>query len=479
MRIKGEQIDYDNTDLEKLKEIDKLNRFQYVENLSILLENIEDSFVLGLDAAWGYGKTFFVQMWKKHLEENDFPALYFNAWENDFSEDPFIAFISEISQLMKDDNEDKRKFLEKAKKLGWSITKAGIPALLKMLSYGAIDTKELEDKQLEKVFSDYVSDIAKDQIQSYEDSKNALSEFKKELEKFVVKLNSIKPLVIFVDELDRCRPDYAVRLLERIKHLFNVEGIIFVISYHKRQIKESIKALYGSNMDADIYLRRFIDQDFILPEPDLESFVESLFNKYHIDELIINRKNYFDRDFIIKLLNENTTKCFSYFSRLFDFSLRDIDQCYSQFKLYTQVTDKKFHHHSTFIIFLILLKKHDIALFNQFKSLEVQPLNILNYISTLSNRTFEKQGNLYEILLKYILSVSICFDELELFYSYLKNYTGFRQVNPYEYHLFGLMEDKESFKDYFIQNSKIHPFENFFNDTVQKLDLLDKFDVLK
>jgi hypothetical protein len=98
-----------------------------------------------------------------------------------------------------------------------------------------------------------------------------------------------KPLVYMVDELDRCNPTFAVKVLERIKHLFDVPNVVFVLSIDKRQLACSVKGFYGSNeIDADEYLRRFIDVDYYLPKPDAELFCDYLYDYYEYDSFLKN-----------------------------------------------------------------------------------------------------------------------------------------------------------------------------------------------
>ena len=90
-----------------------------------------------------------------------------------------------------------------------------------------------------------------------------------------------RPLIICVDELDRCRPLYAIEMLERIKHLFNVPGIVFLLGMDRLQLCHSIQATYG-DIDTDNYLHRFVDLEFVLPEPDREKFLEDLWDRYNL-----------------------------------------------------------------------------------------------------------------------------------------------------------------------------------------------------
>ena len=87
-----------------------------------------------------------------------------------------------------------------------------------------------------------------------------------------------------IDELDRCRPSYAVELLEIAKHLFSVDRIVFVLAVNRSELVHSIKALYGSEFDAQGYLGRFFDVDIRLPEPEREEFLEALLRAIDFDD---------------------------------------------------------------------------------------------------------------------------------------------------------------------------------------------------
>ena len=98
-------------------------------------------------------------------------------------------------------------------------------------------------------------------------------------------------VIILVDELDRCRPIYAIELLERVKHLFDTEGIVFVLGVDRKQLSHSVKALYGATFDAAGYLRRFIDIDYKLPLPQPGDFCSHLLDVYGVKGLVLSRQS--------------------------------------------------------------------------------------------------------------------------------------------------------------------------------------------
>ena len=114
---------------------------------------------------------------------------------------------------------------------------------------------------------------------TYHDTKKAICSFRTALQDVANSLSckhQDNPLIIAIDELDRCRPSYAVELLEVVKHFFAVTNIVFVLAIDKSQLSHAIQAIYGSNFDSVGYLRRFIDLDFRLPDPDRHEFINQL-----------------------------------------------------------------------------------------------------------------------------------------------------------------------------------------------------------
>ena len=110
-----------------------------------------------------------------------------------------------------------------------------------------------------------------------------------------------KPIVFIIDELDRCRPSYAVELLEEIKHFFSVPGIVFVLSIDKVQLGHAVRGVYGNDrINADEYLRRFIDLEYSIPKPTTKIYSNYLFNYYGIAEILtmLNRRS--EGDLIIE-----------------------------------------------------------------------------------------------------------------------------------------------------------------------------------
>lgn len=260
----------------------KLDRQQYAETLTQIITKYSDGFVLALNNKWGTGKTTFVKMWDKYLQNNNFKTLYYNAWENDFENDVLISIISELKKLnVADKNDIFNKIIKKAAPL----TKAALTSFFKhqvKKHIGEDFTKEILENS-----ADPLADSLVEQIQSFAERRKSIQELRKVLDDYVKQVSKNLPIVFIIDELDRCRPSFAVEVLEQIKHLFSVPGIVFVLSIDKEQLCHAIKGYYGSEkIDSNEYLRRFIDIEFSLPEPEISLFCSYMIEFYNYKEFL-------------------------------------------------------------------------------------------------------------------------------------------------------------------------------------------------
>ena len=229
---------------------------------------------MAVDAAWGAGKTTFLKLWAQHLLNKGFPVVKFNAWENDFSGTPFVVLSSELTEGL-------RKYADDSLVTKIDSTKDVAKTVLQWIIPGIqIATT---GNPIGKAIVSYVEKLMSD----YELAQESVAKFRENLESMADTLSSSKggrPLIVMIDELDRCRPSYAVELLEIAKHLFAVDHIVFVLAINRSELAHSIKALYGNEFDAEDYLRRFFDMDFRLPEPDRNAFINGLLNSIQIND---------------------------------------------------------------------------------------------------------------------------------------------------------------------------------------------------
>lgn len=340
--------------------------------ISFLTRRIEErehegharSYVLNLNARWGQGKTFFLTRLQQQLASQGYLVAYVNAWEDDHADDPLIAVMSAIDQtinpLLK-----KKSVLEKA----WGNTKkSGLNIAVAMAKSSAIhltkkavgDVFETASEAADKDTSDVdpadedtsdveatVSKAAAAEVEAlfnrqgdelldkFNLGKAAIASFRNNLRNVLPQIAPEKsnlnlPLFVLVDELDRCRPTYAISLLERVKHLFEVDNVVFIIATDSDQLKHSIKAVYGSGFDASAYLLRFFDRTYVFEDPSLEDFVTNLFLLHSIDDQILSSPpEITHRDFFVKIM------------QAFNLQLRDAEQCFDMLRSIATVWNHK------------------------------------------------------------------------------------------------------------------------------------------
>ena len=109
-------------------------------------------------------------------------------------------------------------------------------------------------------------------------------------------LSGNKPTVVLIDELDRCRPSYAIELLETAKHIFGVDNVVFVLAVNREELAHSVKALYGSEFGANGYLGRFFDIDFRLPAPNRQAFIRNMLSGVGVYQFFEETSDQFARE---------------------------------------------------------------------------------------------------------------------------------------------------------------------------------------
>ncbi len=210
-----------------------------------------------------------------------------------------------------------------------------------------------------------LSKLAESALADHETVRKSISTFKENMGKLLKFIDQDipsknLPMFVFIDELDRCRPSYAIELLENIKHIFDIPGIVFVIATDSKQLSHSINAVYGQNFASERYLKRFFDQEYNLIKPDNYAFAQSLFELHGItknEKLFspLEQEVYIDKDINVEL--------FTLYASFFKLGLRDQEQVatvLSAIVLTWQTTDSI---HLGYLLFLIMLKQRSDSYF--------------------------------------------------------------------------------------------------------------------
>ena len=373
---------------------DKLGRQKSADFLTTYLtkhfelaskQNTPDTFVLNIRADWGFGKTFFITHWIKDLKQAHYPVVYFDAWTNDFSEDPLIGFIAEINAALTEHfgtSEAVKGQIDKALSIGRKLIKpvgAGIAAVLakKLANCSIEELQEIfssnedeadDDKPTEEDPKGNVSSViakcAEVAIKEHLSKKDTIRIFKKRLERLVKTFETPGtkiPLFIFIDELDRCRPTYAIELLEAVKHLFGVPGIYFVVSTNLEQLGHSIRAVYGNDFDSERYLKRFFDQEYLLPTPDHARYTAFLFEHYSLNQLSSNSYTAIEQGCYGDTPSEQAL--FTSISDAFDLGLRCREQVCVALQAALLSWPQAERVHLPYLLFLTIIKHVSIKLF--------------------------------------------------------------------------------------------------------------------
>ncbi len=393
---------------------DALKRSDVAEKLTKLISGQSDPFVISLHGHWGTGKTFLLKRWQKQLDKDGFQAIYFNAWEDDFCDDPFVAIIGQLSHFLK------RKGI---KRLADKIRKAAKPLLIQgALSAGRNVSGMNPDVILEQFAEKTLAEYSR-QVEKKNELKTALQKLSGK-----VKADTGHPLVFIIDELDRCRPTFAIELLERVKHIFDIPDMVFVFGINRDELCSSIRSVYGE-IDADTYLRRFFEMEFLLPDIDSKVFCKHLIGRYQLEQFFTK-------------LSESTGNTayysgFEQFCRFFQalcgyfgLSLRDIDYCTRLIVFMGKNSAENNYLFQPLLPLLILLRLKNKTLYEEYIRGGRTGSEVMNYIDEvvppesrdreLGNIFDELEINLYLTDRTKLEEHSTAVDEFERLYQDLK-----------------------------------------------------------
>lgn len=256
---------------------------EFGESLTNLVTSVDQPLVLTLDGPWGSGKSTFAKQWAGMLRHRGLPVILFDAFANDHQDDAFIALSAEImaqAQELKSPKPLRNRFATTAKKAGSVLTPVAVKAGFRLLSAGLISGDDLTSvEEGLKATSDDVGALLEsaigERLQRVEEDRKSLDAFRNALKELAAGLSQKTakgeegsqqgPLVFIIDELDRCRPPFALSILERIKHLFSVEGVCFVLVTNLAQLEAAVRGAYGTDTEAHGYLEKFFHIRVRLP----------------------------------------------------------------------------------------------------------------------------------------------------------------------------------------------------------------------
>lgn len=290
--------DFNDDILLKMIQSDSVGRNQYLSKFIGSLNTVEKNIYISLDGDWGSGKSVFVRQleYLNRCEldqltatvgvqgidsdvvsafQDKYTAFYYNAWENDHHDDPLQSLL--INLIEQFYSEEIRE--DKVNRIADNIVKSVLVEGIKTLTGGLVNIKDIGDVEtMEQLVSD---------VTAVNKRKEAVSEI----------INAILPtgkkLLFVIDELDRCNPEFAVRLLEVAKHYYNDDNMIFVIATNNRQLSHTVRRYYGNDFDGYGYLDKLFDLPLELPPVDMK--------KYFNNQLSVPSNGYYVNDVPIEI----------------------------------------------------------------------------------------------------------------------------------------------------------------------------------
>lgn len=248
---------------------DRLEKFINTER-----DFVDESLVISLSSKFGSGKTTFLNMWTNDLSDPRGGAgkplvIRLNAWESDYYGDPLFAIVSAlVDQMTTGEATAKRQIIKAVKDVGWLATAVGNQIVRKATGVDLIEAGQFADEKQAANADEAIMPC--DTFSVFQDRRDAMKQLKDAIGEFVT---SRDPYVLFlVDELDRCRPDYAISYLETIKHIFDIRGAVFILAADRRQLENSAKTAFGYELDFEEYYRKFIHREVALPPISREGY---------------------------------------------------------------------------------------------------------------------------------------------------------------------------------------------------------------
>lgn len=313
-----------------------LNNREYGEYLSTYLRSQKKPLVMNLNGEWGTGKTHFLrQMYSNLRFTHDYPVIYIDAWRSDFSNDPLLVLVSEFIEQFKalslqiSASYNEKQMLKVAAKFSkrlWNMSAVGVGTYLS----GKTENSAMVEAAKALTFEDTEAvNIGRNLTENYKAQLNAIEDTKKALNEYLGCFAKDKQKVfVLIDELDRCRPTYAIEMLETIKHFFSLDNYVFVVATDTKQLSHSIKAVYGAKFDGNEYLSRFFNRSAALPLPDKGMFAKLLVR----NSILEDRKA--DMRLIggLEYSEELASTLLSEVSIMYNLSLRRMEQVFNKFE---------------------------------------------------------------------------------------------------------------------------------------------------
>ena len=288
---------------------DLLYRTEFTDTILEIVNNKvkeKKGFSLAIDGEWGCGKTTMLDMLQEKLRLR-YLVVRYNCWENDIYEDPLIPLLYEFAEAL-----NKEYYVQSLdyEKKALKVATISIRTLVDLLIESNVGiTIKLIEKSLNKLGLPIIRTI----VSAYKKIKNIVTQKhiqndcvknKTPIEFLIKQVQDVlgplmgvenRGIILMIDELDRCLPDYAIKVLERLHHICFGTRIVLITAVNKKELSGSIAKAFGQiNLDdkdsfAEHYLQKFIDftvhlNNGLFAEPDI-SFLNGLEQQFADDSV--------------------------------------------------------------------------------------------------------------------------------------------------------------------------------------------------
>lgn len=307
--------------------------FEIIRKSEEYKENSENGLVILLNGEWGTGKSTFLSELKEAIKQQEDIELFndYNAYEYDCYDNAYIPFFASISEKIQLDE----RFSNFIKSMGLGALGGAYAAAKIILKSIVKNTIKIDLDDVSSELKQVLKEVEDDYLEHFKEFK----EHKEYIKDKLSKAYESKKQIFIVDELDRCKPAFAMDTLEIIKHFFDIKNCVFIISVDKIQLKEFAKTIYG-NINSEKYFSKLFDYQFnLLP-----------INFY--DAIDFEEEN-------LKDLVTHTSKVFE----ILNISLRDGK------KIFNELISKNKNwtiYQSAFMLFFFILKYTDLSFYNAF-----------------------------------------------------------------------------------------------------------------
>ena len=310
-----------------------------------------------------------LRRWQSDLERQGYKAIYFNAWEDDFCEDPLLATIGQLSDYFKATGLE--AVARRAADIAIPLIMENLTGILKAKTGIPFSLNQFKNR--EKTLFD-----------KYSEKRATKNELKKELTNLASRVakDTGHPLVFIVDELDRCRPTFAIELLERVKHIFDVPNLVFLFGINRDELSKSLRSVYGE-IETDVYLRRFFDFEFNLREVDSRRFAESLIDRFKLGEVFQSLSHEAGNPSHMYDFQNFRAVCPLLWSAL-NLPLRDIDYSIRLIALLAKRVELGAHTHPYLVALLIGFKFKRRYFYDSWVSGKLRTSEVVNYLANES-----------------------------------------------------------------------------------------------